>query len=82
VINETATEWTFELYANDYNETATTSGTNSITVTEGMLFENEGDSLRLTTKTDEYIELESISNPLNSYKLYNTSESAQSFFAE
>ena len=79
-INETATEWIFELYADDYNETATSSGTNSIIVTEGILFETEGDSLRLTTKTNDYIGLESLSNPLNSYRLYNTIEAAQTFY--
>ena len=78
--DDTLTQWEFNLYASDYNETAVSSGTNTITVTEDTLFETGADSLKLVSKNSDYIELQSISNPLSTYRLYNTAESAKTYY--
>ena len=80
--DDALTQWEFNQYTNDYNETAVNSGINTITVTEDTLFENEADSLKLLSKNSDYIELQSLTNSLSTYRLYNSSELAKTYYSE
>ena len=77
----TLTFWLYNIYSDNYNNTAT-SGTSNIKVTENILTETSGDSLKLKNKTTDYLELQSLSNSSTTYRFYNTQELAESYFTE
>lgn len=81
-INEDLSEWQFDSYLNDYNETAQSSGSSTIVVTENLLQETNSSILKFSTKTDDYIELKSLSNKLVNFRFYNSSSSAESYFKQ
>lgn len=80
--DESLTQWAFELYAEDYNETATTAGSNTIQVTEDKIYETDGDTLKIISKNSDYIELQSVTNASSLYRLYNTTEAAKTYYSE
>lgn len=80
VFNEELSQWEFNIYTSNYNETATNSGTSEIQITENLIAENGNYTLKAVTKNSDYIELKSLSSSLLTFRFYNSSELAQSYF--
>lgn len=79
-VNSALDTWNFSKYENDFNTTATLNGQNGITIKEDRLIEENGDTLLVKSYNDSYIELNSISNINNTYRLYIEPDKALYYF--
>jgi len=82
VFNDTLSSYDFETFLDDYNETAISSGSNVLTVTEDKVYFANTSEFRMITNNSDYLEIQSSSNSLITYRLYNSSELAKTYYSE
>jgi len=82
VFNNSLSSYDFETFLNDYNETAISSGSNVLTVTENKIYFANTSPYKLIEQNNDYIEIQSLVNSLSTYRLYNTTETAKAYFKQ
>ncbi len=80
VLTEDISQWSFSVYDNNYTQEPTSTGTAAILVKEDRLIEDGGDTLKLESKQNDYLNLISLSNTAISYRLYTSVQLAQEYY--
>jgi hypothetical protein len=81
VFTEDLSSWNISIYEGDYLSAPTQSADAQIAVTENMLTDS-GSSLKVVSKESDYLNLVSITNSALTFRLYTSSELAQTYFKE